>query len=164
MKTALIVIDVQNYFMNAYTSNLPKKIAAHLEANIYDAVAFTQFINSPGSPFQKIFGWKKCTGSPEIDICDEMKSWLRNDNVFSKNGFSAFKSAKLLAFLYQHGIQEVHLCGTDTEACVLASAFDAFEAGFRVRVLYDVCASGNGREFHRYGRAILERNLEKAPL
>ncbi|HLC69047.1 MAG TPA: isochorismatase family cysteine hydrolase [Candidatus Bilamarchaeaceae archaeon] len=161
MKTALIVIDVQNYFMNEHTYFLPKKIAAHMDQTSYDVVAFTRFVNSSSSPFQKVFGWDKCIGSPDIDIVPELQPYAKN--VFEKNGFSVFRSSKLLSFLHQNAIQEVHLCGTDTEACVLSSAFDAFEAGFHVRILYDLCASTHGPAFHRAARSILERNLEKPP-
>lgn len=161
MKKALIVIDVQNYFMNEHTHELPKKIAMHLENNSYDTVAFTKFVNSPNSSFQKIFGWKKCANPPEIDIVPELQEHAQN--IFEKNGFSAFKSSKLLTFLHQNDIQEVYLCGTDTEACVLASALEAFELGFHVHVLHELCASHHGQTFHNYGKSILERNLGTSP-
>jgi nicotinamidase-related amidase len=164
MAKALVIIDVQNYFMHENTHELPKKIVGHLGTNDYGTIAFSQFINSDSSPFRKIFNWAKCDRSPDIDICDELKPWVKKDNVFQKNGFSAFKSAKLLAHLYQHGVDEVYLCGTDTDACVMASAYDAFEAGFKVKVLYDLCASTNGRDYNRYAATVLKRNLETPPL
>ncbi len=163
MKSALIVIDVQNFFMNEHTVRVPLLIARHLKDSSYDAIAFTRFINSESSSFYKIFGWTKCMDSPYTDLCDELKPWVKPNNVFTKGGFSAFKSPKLLAYLYSNGIQEVVLCGTDTEACVLASALEAFELGFHVRVLHELCGSTNGREYDRYGRAILQRNLETPP-
>lgn len=163
MRKALLVIDVQNYFMNEHTRGLPGRIAAYLRHHPYSVVLFTQFINDAGSSFQKIFGWANCRSPPDTDLHPAMAPWIKANNVFTKNGYSAFKSKALRSFLKNEAISEIDVCGTDTEACVLVSAFEGFELGFRIKVLHELCASTNGAEFHNYGRAILQRNLEKAP-
>lgn len=59
-----------------------------------------------------------------------------------KSTRSLFGSDALLATkLRCRGIQEVHIAGLETHDCVLATAFDAFDHGFRTFVLADVCAS-----------------------
>ena len=68
MKTALVVIDVQNYFVNDKTKNLPDKIANFIENNKFDYVLFTQFINEKDSNFVRLLNWRKCFFSPDIDI------------------------------------------------------------------------------------------------
>ncbi len=58
------------------------------------------------------------------------------------------------AFLKEKGVEEVHLVGTETNDCVLASAFDAFDSGFPVYVLEECCESATeGR--HQMGLDIL---------
>ena len=35
-KKALLVIDVQNYYINEHTKDIPQKIAEHIKTNKYD--------------------------------------------------------------------------------------------------------------------------------
>jgi len=161
-KTALVVIDVQNYFINKYTRHLPASIAAHISSGNYGVVVLSQFVNSGSSGFSRIFGWTKCSQPPDTDICPELARFATAENVFRKSGFSAFRSG-MADFLRSRGVSHVFLCGTDTDACVLASAFDAFELGFKVSVLYDLCASTNGKRLHKCGVAVLERNIDRPP-
>lgn len=70
MKRALIVIDVQKYFLNEETTAIVKGIQEHLEKNDdqYQAIYFTIFKNDASSPFWKISDWQDCKISPDIDI------------------------------------------------------------------------------------------------
>ena len=168
--SALIVIDVQNYFLNQHTKHLPKKIANFILKNNkknnskFYHVLFTTFVNSKSSNFHKFFGWIKCNSSPDTDIAHELSKFANSKNIFAKHTFSAFKSKKLLAFLRKNRVSEVHLCGTDSDACVLASAYDAFDLGFSVHVIKELCASCNNKRFDKIGKAIIARNLEKRPI
>lgn len=47
MKTALIVIDLQNAFITPESADLPARIAAHVDASHYDLVLFPKFVNYP---------------------------------------------------------------------------------------------------------------------
>ncbi|MBI2079609.1 cysteine hydrolase [Candidatus Micrarchaeota archaeon] len=162
-KIALIVIDVQNYFINRNTEHLPEKIARFIGSNKFDYILFTQFVNHSKSNFAKMLGWEKCNSSPAIDIHSALVNYVKKKNTFTKDTLSAFKSEELKKFLKKNKVEEVYLCGTDSEACVLSSAFEAFDLGFRVHILKELCASTNGKEFHEYARTIMERNLERAP-
>jgi len=53
-KKALIIIDVQNYFVNELTKSLPEKIVRYINKTDYDFVVFTKFINKKGSNFFKL--------------------------------------------------------------------------------------------------------------
>lgn len=53
MKSLLLVIDLQNEFINKYTENLPDKIKEIIDNNKFDDVAFTRFINFKDSVFVK---------------------------------------------------------------------------------------------------------------
>ena len=161
-KSAILIIDVQNYFINVHTRDLPKKIAAHVRDARYDYVLFTKFVNNKNSNFVKMLGWDKCNSAPDTDICSELSGLVNkeNANVFEKHTLSAFKNPKLKKFLDANTVTKLYICGTDSEACVLSSAFEAFDFGFDVQILKELCASSNGKDFHEYARTIIERNLE----
>jgi nicotinamidase-related amidase len=56
---------------------------------------------------------------------------------------SSFQGNKnLRGYLEDRHIDEVHLVGTETHDCVLATAYDAFAAGYPVYSLEECCESG----------------------
>lgn len=160
MKNALVVIDIQNYFVNEKTQNLPKKIANYIRRTKLDYVLFTQFINKKNSNFFKLLNWKKCQDSPDIDIHIDLSEFVNKDNLFSKNSYSIFKSEALVEFLKKNKIDKLYLCGINTAACVLASAYEAFDLGYDVKVLTNLCASHYGNSFHEAATVIIEKNLQ----
>lgn len=57
-------------------------------------------------------------------------------------------------YLRERNIAEVHLIGTETHDCVLATAYDAFDSGFLPCVIEECCESGTpGR--HEEGLKLL---------
>jgi len=62
-KKALIVIDVQKYFLTDETKGIVKKIQIYLSdsSNQYDKIYFTIFKNDPSGPVWQISEWKDCT-------------------------------------------------------------------------------------------------------
>lgn len=162
MKTALIVVDVQNCFVSQDFTGLPGRIARFIEreGKNYDFILFTQFVNRRGSNFTRLLGWDRCAFSPEIDIHKDLQKFVSRDNVFRKCAFSAFKSRKFAEFLKRNSIDRITICGTDTECCVYATAMDAFDLGFSdVKVLTDLCGSSHGRAAHEMGVKLLRDNL-----
>lgn len=63
-----MVIDIQNYFVNEKTKELPKQIAEYIDQNNFDFVLFTQFINQKDSNFIKLLNWEKCFSAQDIEI------------------------------------------------------------------------------------------------
>jgi len=160
-KNALIVIDVQNYFVNDNTKILPQKIAKFIENNQFDFVLFTRTVNKEGSNFFKILNWKKCTGSPDIDIHPALCRFINKNNLFEKSTYSIFKSEKLAKFLIDNKITKLFLCGIDIGACVLASAYDGFDLGYDIEILIDLCLSHYGKESNNSALKIIEEYLQK---
>ncbi|MBI4021561.1 MAG: cysteine hydrolase [Candidatus Aenigmarchaeota archaeon] len=161
MASALIVIDVQNYFVRGSSRSLPRKIAAFVRKNRYDVVLFTKFVNREGSNFFRTLGWKKCTRPPETDLHPALTALARKHHVFEKSTYSAFKSPGLVAFLKKHRVTSVALCGTNTDACVLASAFEGFDLGYRMEILTDLCSSRGGPGLHASAGKIIRENLRR---
>ncbi|MBW3538033.1 cysteine hydrolase [Candidatus Parcubacteria bacterium] len=162
-KSALLVIDVQNYFVNDKNSVVPHRIADHIKAGNYDHVLFSQFVNRPGSNFERILDWHKCTGPPDTDIHAALVEFTSEQTVFAKSTKSAFKSAGLVDFLKEHSINRIDLCGLDIDDCVLASAFEAFDLGYDFKVLEELCAiSHETGEVHAAALQIIRKNLSSA--
>lgn len=162
-KSALVVVDMQNYFINKTTKDLPVRIQKFIVKNreMFDHIIFTKFVNSSRSNFVRLLGWKKCFKSPETDIHEALIEFTRKSNVFTKTAFSAFKSRNFAEFLKENKITDLYVCGTDTEACVFATAIDAFDSGYRIKVLKDLCGSQHGKKFHKIGCLAIEKNIEK---
>lgn len=160
-KDALIVIDVQNYFVNDNTRILPQKIAKFIENNKFDFVLFTKFINKEDSNFFKKLNWKKCTDSPDTDIHSALVKFVDKNNVFEKSTYSIFKCEKLAKFLKNNKITKLFLCGIDTDACILASAYEGFDWGYDIEILKDLSLSHYGRELNNSALKIIEKNLQK---
>jgi nicotinamidase-related amidase len=94
----------------------------------------------------------------DIDIVPELKAYAQN--VYLKHVYSAC-TKELLDNLKQSNISETVLVGMETDACILSTAFDLFNAGFQVKILSDLCASAQGKDLHECALRILRRNIGK---
>ena len=161
MNKALIVIDVQKYFLNEETKPIVKKIQKYLKekASKYIAVYFTIFKNDSSSPLWKISEWKDCADFPDIDSCDEIKEFANSKNTYYKNILSALKVPQLRKGLRKHNISEVDLCGFDTDCCVLATAYDLFDEGIKPVVLGNLTWSTSKERLHKPALQMVERNI-----
>jgi len=158
-KSALVVVDVQNYFINNNTKNLPHRIAKYIQENRnkFDYIIFTKFVNKKSSNFFKLLNWKTCSKPCDTDIHPAI-SELSN-MTFEKSGFSIFSSKELKRFLESNKIRKLIICGTDTECCVYATAMEAFDRGFDVKVIEKLCGSSHGKANHRIGVKLFKENL-----
>lgn len=159
MRSVLVVVDAQNYFINRSTKAVARKIAEFIRSRRFDFTFFFKFINSEKSNFVQLSNWRKMFYAPDIDITFELKEFLSSNQIFKKSSFSVFKSKELADFLKGHTISRIFLCGFDTDACILASAFEAFDLGFEVRVIEDLCASHHGVHNHKTALEIFKANL-----
>jgi nicotinamidase-related amidase len=68
-----------------------------------------------------------------------------NPNIYwmDKTRYSAFAGTDLEIKLRERAITEVHLVGVCTDICVLHTAVDAYNKGFKVVVYKDAVASFN---------------------
>jgi len=161
MNKALIVIDVQKYFLNEKTKPIVKKIREFLirKANKYSVVYFTVFKNDQNSSLWKISEWKDCKESPDTDVCDEIKEFTNGRNLFYKNFLSAYKVPEIEKGLKEHGVSEVYLCGFDTDCCVLATAYDLFDVGIKPIVLEKLTWSTSEEKLHKPALQMVKRNI-----
>jgi nicotinamidase-related amidase len=73
-------------------------------------------------------------------VIDELAP-IPGDIVIDKAGYSAFESTDLETQLRSRGVTTIIVCGVVTYACVLATAFTAFDRGFDVVLVSDATGS-----------------------
>ena len=154
MKSLLLVIDLQNAFINQSTEKLPSKIEETIASNQYDDVAFTRFVNYEESLYVKKLNWRGC-------LSDEDKKIVINTNgyqIFDKSIYSSV-TKEFIEYIHKNQITKIYLCGINTDCCVLKTALDLFELGFDIYVLENLCGSICGIERHNQAIDILKRNI-----
>jgi len=154
----LLIVDIQNGFINDYTRHIPRRVRTLIERGDYEPLLFTRFINIEGGPFRRFVGWDECAHSPETDIVSELVPYAHDDLVFSKPGYAGI-SDELAAYLREHAFERVTIVGIDTDMCVLKIALDVFDLNIEPIVLVDCCASTAGLQSHLAGLAVLARNI-----
>lgn len=149
----LLVIDVQRGFINTHTKSIVPVIERI--ASNYSQIIATRFFNPPQSNFRKLLNWQAMDRSTNEFL---LALSLPNPLILDKCQYSAL-TPNLLNYLRELSIIEVHLCGIDTDACVLKTALDMFDKGFRPIVLGYACASSGGLELHESALKILSRSI-----
>lgn len=162
MSTALLVIDVQNYFVGRRDTNVPEKIAWHIKESDYDHVLFVKFRNLPESNFHTILNFTDVQASPETDIHATLQPFLTDTNVFEKTTYSALKTKACADYLEVNKVTELDLCGFCHDAGVLATAFEAFDLGYNVHIIDNLCGVGSVRDdLEPAAKAIINRSLRR---
>lgn len=157
MSNALLVVDVQHYYMESAPSDLPQRIVNHYKALNYDCVVFSSFKNKPQSNFVKSLKWDKCSTKADAQLPEEFSDLATKENTFTRAAYSAFKATKLHAYLQKNQVERLIICGVDSDACVLATAFEAFDLGYHVKINFDLTYSSN--DLHKAAQLIAERNI-----
>jgi nicotinamidase-related amidase len=165
-KAALIVVDMQNGFLNHHTEHLVAKVAGLIDrwSATGQPVVFTRYLNHPGSPFERLIHWTRLQTSPETDIAPGLLAHVEQAvAVIDKPAYSWFtpQAASLAA---EERWSDLVFCGVATESCVLKSAADAFERGFTPWIVSDACASDAGPEIHDAGLRIARRFIGSGQL
>lgn len=158
-KAALLVIDMQKYFLDpasptftcsgpAILPNLKKLVSAFREAK--RPVIFTRHVHHPDLLDAGIMGWwwkGMCLeGSPESEIHDEITP-LRSEKVIVKHRYSAFYDTDLETVLRCLGIEDIVVSGIMTNMCCESTARDAYYRDLRIFFLADGTGSIN-EEMH----------------
>jgi nicotinamidase-related amidase len=165
--TAVVVVDMQNDFCHAdgYYGTAGHNISAHTAA-IVPVASLIARARASGSPviFTRLV-YDEHTGAMEERHAIRPKRWSSSgkrlapsswgaaivdelaphstDLIIDKPGYSAFESTELQRWLADRGIRAIVLCGVVTYACVLATAFSAFDRGFDVVLATDAAGSWN---------------------
>lgn len=153
-KTALIIVDVQNGFLNENSQKVVE-VVEKIQP-FYHHVAATRFYNAEGSPFRKLLDWHAVEkGSYDFQIGFKL---CPDADIFNKSGYSSY-NVELQEWLSSKKIEKIHLCGINTEVCVLLTASDLFMAGYETSIIEEANASTRGAEFHKAGLTSLKHIL-----
>jgi nicotinamidase-related amidase len=154
----LLVVDVQQGFLNEFTEHLPGRVARLIDSGRYAPLLFTRFINPAGSAYRRLLDWDACAGPPDTTLAPELAGYSEQGRVFDKHGLAGLPPA-LRDHLQSLDAQRVSVVGIDTDMCVLKCAMDLFDLGLEPVVWADCCASTAGLQAHLAGLAILGRNI-----
>jgi nicotinamidase-related amidase len=158
-RSVLVIVDVQNGFVSDATRHIVP-IISRLAERWLDAgrdVIFTRYVNYAGSPFERNFSWSAMKASPEIDIVDALSECVRRATAVIDKGLYTMFTAAGSSVVSDHGWTDLHICGIDTEACVLKIAVDAFERNLTPWIIADASASDSGREYHNAGLLVAKK-------
>ncbi|GMQ57759.1 cysteine hydrolase [Vallitalea sediminicola] len=103
------------------------------------------------SPEAKLFPLHCCKNGSKLAIDEEMFQQIKPEKTYniSKIMYSSFNGTELDLVLRQHDIKELVLMGVCTDICVLHTAIDAYNMGYKITVIEDCCCglTDEGHEF-----------------
>ena len=158
-KAALVVIDMQKYFLDPAsptftcggTAVLPtvrRLITTFRKAN--RPIIYTRHVHHPDRLDAGIMGWwweGMCLeGTPESEVHDDLAP-LAHDKVVLKHRYSAFYNTDLETILRCLMIEDLVITGIMTNMCCESTARDAYYRDYRVFFCADATGSIN-EEMH----------------
>lgn len=157
MKKCLVIIDMQNGFMNQYTEHLPHKTAKFIEENYFDSIIATRYCNTPETACYKLGNWKECmSGTPDAEIVSVIKPFAQR--IFDKTAYSGFTN-EFRNYIKNENFDTLFFCGLNTDCCVLATVLACYDAVQDCIVISDLCASTLGEEKHNHALDLLRDNI-----
>ncbi|MBQ3732720.1 MAG: cysteine hydrolase [Bacteroidales bacterium] len=159
MSNALLIVDVQNGFINEKTKHIPM-LVEKLQYD-YNFVIVTRFINLPDSPYRKLIKWEHL--SPETDEVELAFKPKEGAVIIDKYIYSCIDE-RFMLLLKGNGIDAVDICGIDTDICVTKCAVDLFERNITPYVLKDYCATHADADIQEAALVILARYIGKSQI
>lgn len=130
-KTALILIDIQNFYYPGGASELYKPEQAGLNA-------------------QKVLYYFRESNQLVIHVRHNVKSGgeihkdvapIEGEKIISKDEVNAYKGTDLLAYLKENKIKNVVLVGMQTHMCLEAATRASYDYDFKCTVIEDACTT-----------------------
>ena len=153
-KGILLAVDMQNGFL---TTPETEEVVTNVvdNADLFDQVWATRFFNRNPN-FSRQVNWDEMVSGPETELDSSLTPFV--SKTFDKPSYSP-PADDLIQALQNEGITTVAVAGVDTDACVMDTALELFDAGIETYVVSDGSASSGGTEYHEAGIKLLERNI-----
>jgi len=142
LPTALVVIDVQNFYFPGGAMALADPLPASLQAK-----RLVERFRAKGWPVVHVQHLPQGQESPSPDAGDESYRIhpsvlpLAGEPVVGKHHANAFRDTDLLATLQRIGAKRLVIAGMQTHMCVEAATRAGTDLGFEVTVVHDACAT-----------------------
>ncbi len=160
MKTALILIDIQNDYFEGGANPLVGSLEASLRARALledfraqalPVVHVRHLSTRPGSTFF-------IPGTPGAEIHENVAP-ATGEKVIEKNFPNSFRDTDLLDYLRTERITDLVVCGMMTQMCVDATVRAAKDFGFSCTVIGDACAT---KDLEIGGRTVSAADVQTA--
>ena len=173
-KSALIIVDMQNFFYGS-EPQIPLTKYKEIIHNQIRLIKFARKKNIPiiwtrahhenirNSIYQELNPFHFKNGLPvftkssiHFEIIDELKNYISNNDLFiDKEKYSAFHNTKLNAFLRERDIKTLIITGVTTNICVESTIRDAFEYDYAPILIVD-CTSSLNETFEQFSIQIIK--------
>lgn len=145
-KTALLVIDMQEYFSSIAKPILDKVISLITACRRQRIkILYTRHghrSKKDGSMLSKWWGDLIMYGSEEWELIDGLDTASEDaEDIIDKNRYNAFHGTELNKRLQKSGIEDIIISGVMTNCCVETTARSAFDHDYGVFVVADACAT-----------------------
>jgi len=150
---ALLVIDIQKGFMRNGAELLVEPIAKLVRRWPTENVFYLRYRNYPDSLYARHLDWHDFIAGDNINLMPEV--YLDGAPVFEHYGYRP--PDELIAQL--KNFRAVHICGVDTDACVMAAVFALWDAEIQPVILANYCMSSGGIQFHRAALDLMLRQF-----
>jgi len=160
-KRLYIGVDLQKGFLTdkIIASGYIEKIEKFLATLSRDEVVLSKFINHPDSAFIRVLEWNRMqTDDPDTQLFGNLE--IAGYDVVEKTGYTAWVPT-VIEKAHARAVEEIVIFGLDTDACVLKTALDVFDAGLCPLVLKDLSASSGGQTRHNIGIDLLNITIDQ---
>lgn len=144
---ALIVIDIQNGYIEKYEACLLQRINQRIQA-AKDAQEYIIYIKNT-----KLLRSGNKTEELAIGLV------ILSNIIFCKEQANAFSCKELTEFLIQNHINEVEIIGIDGNSCIAASARGAKELGYQVSLPLECIGIHNNLRFQKTRQMLVEKGI-----
>lgn len=131
VKTALLLIDIQDFYFAGGSSELVNPVPAGENA--------ARILNDFRSDQQLVIHVKHGEG-PQSNIREIVKP-MEGEKVIVKQEVNSFLNTGLLEYLRDNKVKRLVLCGMQTHMCLEAATRAASDFGFECIVIADACAT-----------------------
>jgi isochorismate hydrolase len=155
-RSALLVLDMQNYFLDpashAFTPSAPAilpniKTLTRMAGQNQMPLIFTRHVNDSYNAGRMNQWWREMIVEGTFESEIYMDAAQADCKVIVKNQYDAFYHTDLEDYLHAKNIGQVIITGVLTNLCCETTARSAFVRGFEVFFPVDATAAYN-REFH----------------
>lgn len=130
-KTALLIIDIQDFYFSGGKMELVNPQAAADNAAILLA-----YFRDKGMPVIHV----KHESASQSDIQSAVKP-IEGEKIFTKKEVNAFNGTGLNDYLKSLGVNNIVICGMQTNMCVEGAVRAGYDLGYTITLVHDACAA-----------------------